>query len=312
MKSISTMQSRVKNIRLRYLQQLLPALCLCLMALPAIGQEEEAAQMPVERPVANTFESVLMIDNQTVMVPIKNTLEFDIQHRFGTMQNGFEDLFGLYAPSNIRLGFLFVPINNLAVGFGFSKKNTLLDFSAKYALLKQYKDWRRPVSVTYYGNAALDPRSADDREVYHESDRLAFFHQLIIARKINNWLSVQVAPSLSHYNLQPNRSMENDHFAIAFGAQVKVTEGMAIIANVDQPITQHDNNNPNPNVSLGIQMTTSAHAFQIFVGNYDGLVPQENNMFYRWIDNGNTEWNGFDRFVDRFRIGFNITRLWNF
>ncbi|MBV6442129.1 MAG: hypothetical protein DYG98_01710 [Haliscomenobacteraceae bacterium CHB4] len=282
------------------------------MALPAIGQEEEAAQMPVERPVANTFESVLMIDNQTVMVPIKNTLEFDIQHRFGTMQNGFEDLFGLYAPSNIRLGFLFVPINNLAVGFGFSKKNTLLDFSAKYALLKQYKDWRRPVSVTYYGNAALDPRSADDREVYHESDRLAFFHQLIIARKINNWLSVQVAPSLSHYNLQPNRSMENDHFAIAFGAQVKVTEGMAIIANVDQPITQHDNNNPNPNVSLGIQMTTSAHAFQIFVGNYDGLVPQENNMFYRWIDNGNTEWNGFDRFVDRFRIGFNITRLWNF
>lgn len=314
MKSILTFRSRTTT-RFWNLQQLLPVLCLFLMAFPATGQDEEAAAtVPAERPVASTFESALLIDNQSVMVPIKNTFEFDIQHRFGTMQNGFEDLFGMYAPSNIRLGFLYVPINNLAVGFGFSKKNTLIDFSAKYALLKQYKGWRMPVSVTYYGNAAIDPRSeAKGAEVYHESDRLFFFHQLIVARKINNWLSIQVAPSLSHYNLQKYRSMENDHFAIAFGAQVKVTDALSIIANVDQPITQHDQRNPNPNVSLGIQMSTSSHAFQIFIGNYSGLVPQENNMYYGWTSEiGNTSWNGFDRFVDRFRIGFNITRLWNF
>ena len=295
--------------------QLLPVLCLLFMAFPAIGQEEEAAaSMPVARPVANTFESAMLIDNQSVMVPIKGTFEFDIQHRFGTMQNGFEDLFGMYATSFIRIGFSYAPIDKLSLGFGYSKKNSLLDFSAKYALLRQYKDdWRRAVSVTYYGNMAINPKSAEDIEIYHDSDRFSFFHQLIIARKFNNWLSFQVAPSLSHYNLQPYRSMKNDHFAIAFGAQVKVTEGMAFIVNVDQPLTQHDSRNPNPNVSLGLQMTTSSHAFQIFVGNYDGLVPQENNMYYRWVSpEGNSHWNGFDRFVDRFRIGFNITRLWNF
>lgn len=310
MKSLLNMQSRMST-RLRKLQQLLPGLCLCLLAFPAMGQDDEAAPPPVERPVANTFESSLIIDNQSVMVPIKKTFEFDIQHRFGTMQNGLSDLVGMYAPSNIRMGFFYVPINNLSVGFGFSKKNTLLDFNAKYALLKQYKGWRMPVSVTYYGNVAIDPRNEDDTEIYHKSDRLSFFHQLIIARKFNNWLSVQIAPSLSHYNLQTDRGMENDHIAIAFGAQVKVSPVMSIIANVDQPITKHDQRNPNPNISMGIQMSTSSHAFQIFVGNYDGLIPQENNMYFR--GNEYDDWGGFwDHMAERFRIGFNITRLWNF
>lgn len=310
MKSLFNMQSRIV-VRLRLLPQIITGLCFFLMAFPAMGQDEEAEAVPVERPVAATFESSLLIDNQTVMVPIKNTFEFDIQHRFGTMQNGFTDLAGMYAPSNIRMGFFFVPVNNLAVGFGFSKKNTLLDFNAKYALLKQYKGWRMPVSVTYFGNVVLDPRNEEDTEIYHKTDRLSFFHQLIIARKFNSWLSVQVAPSLSHYNLQTDRAMDNDHFAIAFGAQVKISPVMSILVNVDQPISRHDQRNPNPNVCVGVQMSTSSHAFQIFLGNYDGLIPQENNMYFQ--GNNYDDFGGFwDHMANRFRIGFNITRLWNF
>ena len=55
------------------------------------------------KPVKNTFESVWIIDNQTVMVPLKKTFEMDIQHRFGTVENGYEDFWGFFAPSNIRL-----------------------------------------------------------------------------------------------------------------------------------------------------------------------------------------------------------------
>lgn len=328
MKSILTMQSR-KTTRLLSLLQIVPALCLCLMAFPALGQdeqEEEVVQAPVDKPVKETFESTLIIDNQTVMVPIKGTFEFDIQHRFGTMQNGFDDFFGMYAPSNIRLGFLYAPINNLAVGFGFTKTKTLVDFNGRYALLKQHKSWFKPVSITYFGNVVIDPRKEEDRVIYHKSDRLSFFHQIIVARKINNWLSIQVAPSLSHYNLQENRALENDHFAIAVGAQIKVTSGMSIIANIDQPLTKYGKYaegdtrpNPNPNISLGIQMSTSSHAFQIFLGSYDKLVPQENNVYFRgndFKDDSVGEFFGsggfFDHMAQRLRIGFNITRLWNF
>ena len=71
--------------------------------------------------VGNTFESIWLIDNQTVQVPLKGTLEFDIQHRFGTINNGYDDLWGFYAPSNIRLGFGYTPITNLMIGFGLIK-----------------------------------------------------------------------------------------------------------------------------------------------------------------------------------------------
>lgn len=315
MKSTSNLQSPAVATGLRIFRQLLPGVCLFLMALPLVGQIVEAAdsvQMPVNKPVSNTFEGSLLIDNQTVMVPIKNTFEFQIQHRFGTMQNGFEDLYGMYAPSNIRLGFLYTPIDNLAVGFGLNKKNNLLDFNVKYALLRQYKQgWERAVSITYYGNMGVNPRKEEDIEIYHESDRLSFFHQLIIARKFSNWLSVQIAPSLSHYNLQAVEGMKNDHWAIAFGAQAKVTDVMSVIVNVDQPLTQHDQNNPSPNISLGLQMSTSSHSFQIFIGNYDSLTPQENNMYFK--GNDYDDWGSFwDHMAKRFRIGFNITRLWNF
>ena len=69
----------------------------------------------------------------------------------------------------------------------------------------------------------------------------------------------------------------------------------------DQPLTQHTTNNPHPNICLGIETTTSAHAFQVYVGNYYGIVPQSNSMFNR---NDYTE--------GQFLIGFNITRLWNY
>ena len=269
----------------------------------SVAQAQEEEEPTVDKPVKAIFESAVLIDNQSVDVPIKGTFEFDIQHRFGTLQNGFEDLFGLYAPSNMRMGFTYSPIENLALGFGFAKRKNLLDFSGKYALLRQSRSGKMPLSVTYYGNVTLDPREEGNREeVFNKSDRLSFFHQVIIARKVTDWLSLQVAPSLSHYNVI-NKYMENDHYALSFGGQVKLTSVTSIIANVDQPLTKHTLYNPNPNISLGVQFTSSSHAFQIFVANFNSLSPQENNVF-------NTH-NYADKITENFLIGFNITRLWN-
>jgi hypothetical protein len=316
MKSIINITSGY-DLLWKVIRSSLPVVLVCLFSPAIMAQEEESEEtttLPVDRPIRNTFESSWLIDNQTVIVPVKGTFQFDIQHRFGTIQNGFDDFFGFYAPSNIRMGFQYSPINNLSVGVGFTKANTLVDFNAKYALLTQTTGWSVPVSVTYFGNAVLDPRSEDDREVYHYSDRFSFFHQLLIARKFNDWLSVQIGPSLSHYNLQIDRTLRNDHLAIAFGAQVKISSVMSLLLNVDQPLTKHNDGNPspnpNPNIALGVQISTSSHAFQFFLGNYNRLIPQENNMYFQgnYYDSFETF---FDNFGERFRLGFNITRLWN-
>ena len=76
---------------------------------------------------------------------------------------------------------------------------------------------------------------------------------------------------------------------------------MAVLVNYDQPITKHPSGNPHPNISFGLELSTSAHAFQFFVGNYYFLSPQQNNMYNR-----------YDYTEGQFLIGFNITRLWNY
>src|SRR5512138_1524418 len=90
-----------------------------------VAQDSTAAEEPQVvakvKPVKNTFQSVWLIDNQTVLVPVKGTFEMDIMHRFGTVDKGYEDFWGFFAPSNIRLGFSYVPINKLNVGVGVTK-----------------------------------------------------------------------------------------------------------------------------------------------------------------------------------------------
>ncbi len=280
-----------------------------LMAGSIQAQDAPAEKAPAKsKPVKNTFGSVWLMDNQTSLVPIKGTLEFDIQHRFGVVNNGTKDLFGLFAPSNIRLGVNYAPVKNLFVGIGITKERNQLDLNAKYALLQQTTDNKMPVSVTYFGNIVVDTRNKSNFR--YDVHRLSYFNQLIIARKVTNNFSLQVAPSFSWFNnveayVDANgaikKKMENGHLAISALGRYKITEKSAIIAGYDQPLTQHTTNNPHPNICFGFETTTSSHAFQVFFGNYYGIVPQSNNMF-----------NKNDFRDGQFVIGFNITRLWNF
>lgn len=284
-------------------------LFLAIAITPAVAQHEDSIQTisiksrGIQR-VGNTFESIWLIDNQTVMVPMKKVLEFDILHRFGTIQNGFKDFMGLYAPSNIRIGLGYTPVNNLMVGFGFTKDRSLIDVNMKYALVKQGKH-NSPVSVTYYGNAAMDTREKEN--FVNDVDRYTFFNQLMMARKLTRDFSAQVSLNHSHFNNVEGyvnskgeiaRMMKNDHFSFSLLGRYKVSDALAFIGNYDQPLTQHVSNNPNPNLSFGLEIATPLHAFQVFFGNYRWMVPQYNNMM-----NTNNPADG------AFLIGFNITRL---
>jgi hypothetical protein len=294
------------------LKILLFAFVFLLVSSSAAAQEDSVAvqsagQAKEDKPVRNTFESIWIIDNQTVEVPVKGTLEMDILHRFGTVNNGYDDFYGLFAPSNIRLGFNYVPVNNLMVGISLTKQNMAWEGYLKYSILRQTRSNKIPVSVTYFGDIAYDSR--DKKNFVYGTDRLSFFNQLIIARKVTNAFSVQVAPSHSHINTvmgyfaapgEVKGQMKHNHYTVAVSGRLKVTESLALLGNYDQPLTQHPTNNPNPNISFGLEANTSGHAFQVFVGNYYNITPQTNNFFNR-----------NDYREGQFLIGFNITRLWN-
>lgn len=301
---------KIKNKKCPFLIRgyLVVILLLCLGTGNVFAQEtKEKAETKKVKPVKSTFGSVWLIDNQTVMVPIKGTLEFDIQHRFGIVNNGSKDLWGFFAPSNIRLGLNYAPIKKLFVGAGITKERMQIDLNAKYAIFEQTPG-KIPVSVSWYANMVIDARNKSNfREGVH---RLSYFNQLLIARKITEKFSAQLAPSFSWFNNVEayidskgniQKKMKNGHLAISVLGRYKVTGKTAVIVGYDQPLTQHTTNNPHPNICFGIETTTSSHAFQVFAGNYYGIVPQSNNVY-----------NQNDHRDGQFVIGFNMTRLWNF
>ncbi len=260
------------------------------------AQEEDKGKDPVRAP----FESTVLIDNQTVIIPYAKTLEFDMIHRFGTMGNGKSDLFGLYAPgANIRLGLTYSLMDNLALGVGFTKLNKYVDFNVKYAIIKQTRDWSMPISLTYYGNMAIDTR---EKELFEESSyRLSSFNELIVATRINKKLSLQVTPSFSYFN-SVDSGLKNYIVGAGLNGRYKFSSQSSFIFDYNQQLTDHDGViDVKPNLGFGLEVSTSSHAFQIFVSSFQSILPQHNMMF------NENEFNN-----EGLLIGFNITRLWSF
>ena len=266
----------------------------------ALAQEEEKTEDTGKKPARPAFESAQLMELQSVVVPAAKTLEMNMQHRFGLVDNGLTDLYGIYGPANIRIGFSYTIINNLAFGFGFAKFKKYLDFNVKYAILKQRKDWSIPVSITYFANAALDARPAENFE--KNVHRNSYYHELNIASRITPKLSLQLTPSFSHFNAVDSL-YNNDIIGIAVSGRYKFSASSSILFNLIQQLNTHQDPSftLQPGIAIGLEAATSGHAFQIIFTSFQGIVPQENLAY-------NT--NDFTK--GKFLVGFNITRLWSF
>jgi len=290
------------------------------------GQTDSTATEPevvVNKPVRFVWESGYLIDQQTAKMGPAHTLEAAIQHKFGTMDKGFKDLFGLYAPgANIRLSLDYVIANNLQLGYGIQKKNMYSDFNAKWTPLKQMNTGM-PISLSFYGNVGIDGRDNSvwtSNQYYHSSDpypystysfkfsnRLSYFGQMMVARKFTNAITVQGGASFSHFNTAPWHQ-DHDKIGLHAGGRVKISPQGSFIFNCDFPLQiqsfseQKDQTiHSQPVVSFGFEISTGSHAFQIYAGNNQSLLAQDtmlNNM-------QKLAW-------ENFCIGFVITRLWGF
>jgi hypothetical protein len=272
-----------------------------LFIFPLIGIAQEVDTLQVEKVVEKVerpaFESATLIDNQTNVLFNKNTLDVQMQHRFGLIDET-NSLAGIYGDgANIRIALSYAILDRVTIGFGTTKNNRLQDFNWKVALLRQTRSNSMPFSVSYYGNFTIDARP--ESTFNQVQDRYSYFNQLIIAKKFGQALSLQIAPSISHYNAVES-DMKNDMISIAFGGRAKISPQTSIIFDYSQPITDFVSD-PKPGISLGAEFATSGHSFQIFVTNYDGIVQQKNYMM-----------NQNDFFNGDILLGFNITRRYNF
>jgi len=254
-------------------------------------------------PVTNTFGTASLIDNQTVATPYKGGLELNIQHRFSQIEN-YHNLFGIYGSANTRIGMNYGVTDKIMFGLGTTKDYKLQDLQWKYLILQQTEDNKMPVSLSYYGNLVLDLRKEEEfgpAADFKQMHRLSYFTQLIVARKFTEKISFQVAPSLLYFNTVPafrdSTSYKNLNLAISAGARANLFGAHSLILEYDQLLTKQDlATQPKPNISLGWEIETGTHAFQVFVANYNQIISQRNILF-------NT--NDFTK--GEFLVGFNIT-----
>ncbi len=285
---------------MKYIRLLLFALLIAPFLV--ISQVTKKDTIP-DKPQRAAFRSSYIIDNPTNVLYTRNSMEMQIKHRFGLINSGVNDYAGIFGASNIRLGLSYAVHDRWTLGFGITKFNLLQDFNLKVGILRQTRSDKVPFSVSYYGNFVIDTRDKEHFE--YDQDRFSYFHQIIFARRFSPDFSLQIAPSISHYNFV-DYGLKNDVYGVAVGGRHKISRQGSILVEYSHPFTNHPINegvdvNPKPGFSIGVEFATIGHAFQLIISNYNGIVPQKNYVF-----------NQNDFFKGDFLIGFNITRVYKF
>ncbi len=254
------------------------------------------ASTPTDKPVKNTFYSNVLLYQQTVETPLKGGMQLIFAHRFGSINNGIKDLFGIYGGINIRMSFSYAITNRIVAGFGSTMPNTY-DLNGKVAILKQTKSNSMPVSVSLFADMAIDARDKSTYNIYtlySNKHRFSYFYQLMIARKFGNIGSLQVSPIAAYYNaVEKNR--DNLTFGMDVTGRLHVYSSFSVIGQYTQALPSKTYTKPGG--GAGFEITTSTHSFQVFLTNYTGLLQQKNLAY-----NSNS-------FSDskNLGIGFNIT-----
>jgi hypothetical protein len=257
--------------------------------------------------VTGTFKTLYVVNMKTIEAPAAGALNFEIQHRFGTLNSGAYHYFGLDF-ATIRLGFDYGISDRLSVGIGISTWLKTFDGYLKYKLLRQTSNSERmPVSVSLLGTSSYFIDTVALKKNVSDKYRFNYTAQLLIARKFNSWLSIELTPTFIHYNLVESTADQNNVFALCGGARMKITKRMSINVEYDYLFPNQLGPNPDPtgpprsnSLSLGWDIETGGHVFQLVFTNSPSMVESQyiGQTFGTWGK-------GYIYF------GFNISRNFN-
>jgi hypothetical protein len=254
--------------------------CLCLiLPLSVLAQEDllkelEQSSEPKTEYVRQTFKSTRLVNSQTVESKGKGELEFIFAHRFGLINDGIYELFGL-DQAFVRIGLEYGLNDRWGVGFGRNSVDKTMDFYTRYKILQQSTGQRNmPVTVSAFVNTAIrtSPRNQDLVEPFNFEDRVSYTAQLLIARKFTNNLSLQLMPVLVHKNTVDRVLENNDQLALGMGGRYKITKSVALTSEYYYRFDVPDENPYYDAFGVGVDIETGGHVFQLVLSNTRGLT----------------------------------------
>lgn len=258
--------------------------------------------------VTATFKATRIINGSSVENLGAGILDFRIMHRFGDLSQGGSNFYGIdNATTKVALDYGIRPW--LMVGLGHSTYEKMDDGFAKIKLLRQQLHGM-PFSLSYQGSISVitEPNPAVPAgDTYYFTNKLSYVHQVLIARKFNEYLSLQLMPTLVHYNLVDSNKYKNDVLAVGAGGRIKITKRIAITGEyywVVPGTEQYFINSSGVEerchnaASIGVDIETGGHVFQLHFTNATAMTESE---FIGHTQN--------DLSKGQMHLGFNISRV---
>lgn len=291
------------------MKKILTGLQLTLLALllhPSLfAQDQDLLKLvsgddkPQKERIKYAFKSPRVINSHSMEFLNPGTMDFRILHRFGQLDQGYKNFFGLDQAS-MRLGFDFGVFHNLMFGVGRSTYKKELDGYIKFApMLQSTGPWSSPVTVALVAGMTLDgtPWADPDRKNFFTS-RLAYYFQAIIGRKFSEAFTLQVMPTMVHRNIVPLETDPNNVYAVGVGGRIKLSKRIAFTWDYTHVVTGMPDSGYYHPLSIGFDIETGGHVFQLHFSNATGMNERA------FITETTGQWG-----KGEIRFGFNLSRV---
>lgn len=245
--------------------------------------------------VTSIFKDSRIVNAQSSKQTSKGEFKFLIQHRFGTLNSGFYNLWGL-DNSQVRMGLDYGLSNRVNLSLGRSSANKQFDASAKMNVLQQTQSCPIVFSVfsaVFFTHPSESQRLQTDYEILNQ---LSFSNQLIISRKFSSKFSGILLPTHVHLNqFVANTSADPLFFGV--GCRYKITKKISVNSEYFNALSNMAEDYQNM-LSFGIDIETGGHVFSLHVSNSRGMNE------YAFLTQTKGQWTEGDIY-----FGFNISRV---
>ncbi|MGB3008583.1 MAG: DUF5777 family beta-barrel protein [Chitinophagaceae bacterium] len=235
--------------------------------LKLVGEEK-----PKKERIKYAFKSPRVINSHSMEFLNPGTMDFRILHRFGQLDQGYKNFFGLDQAS-MRMGFDFGILQNLMAGIGRSTYKKEVDAFIKYAPVRQSTGpWSSPVTFALVSGMTMNGLEwADPTRKNFFSSKLAYYFQAIIGRKFSEAFTLQLSPTMVHNNLVPLQTDPNNIYAIGVGGRLKLSQRIAFTWDYSHVIIGMPDSGYYHPLSVGFDIETGGHVFQLHFSNSTGM-----------------------------------------
>jgi hypothetical protein len=247
--------------------------------------------------VESAFQSLKIINLESTKLAAKGDFYFIVAHRFGSIESGFKNFFGL-DDANTQIKFLYGFTNWLNVHVSRSGFQKSYEIAVKYRLMQQEVNGF-PVTIVGFNSGVINGEL--DKDLLPKltfDNRLSYTTQLLISRRFSDKLSLELAPTFFHENYVVNDLQDNSQFAIGMGGRYKISKRVALTMDYAAHLNRASNSMAKNPLSLGVDVETGGHIFQMHFTSAQAMHETG------YLGNGFGDWSTGDIY-----FGFNLVRV---